>query len=481
MKSGQRQTQKMQQKLTPQQLMLMQLIQMPVTTLEQRLKEEVEKNPVLEVAETPSDLLQPLPDSTLSDDAGLGSLASDTDDDDYSYRERQERDRNQDAHEPVFVAETSVFDRLAEQLSMRTLTDRQRTIAAELVGSLDDSGYLGRDVALIANDLAFTQGIEVTPDEVLEVLRTMQRMDPPGIAARNLQECLSLQLHRAEVQDEATRLATQVVDRCFEAFAGHNYNRITDELGITSQQLQEASARIRRLNPKPAAVERESPGAHYIVPDFVVTRSEGGLTLMLNDRYLPRLQKNQYYQEMLQQLQTLPTPSASERQTLDFLRESTVSADTLVNTLQQRHATLLGVMRAILRWQYRFFLTGDSADLRPLLQKDVAQQTGYDISTISRVVNSKYVQTEFGTFLLKECFSQSIVGEDGEAVATEAVRQALLSIVETEDKNQPLSDEQLASALRGKGYPVARRTVAKYREMLGIAPARLRRSVQGEK
>ena len=453
MKSGQHQTMKMQQKLSPQQLLLMQLIQMPVMELEQRLKEEVEKNPVLEVSTDNSDMLEPLPDTGTP---AYDMIGADTDDDDYSYRERQERDRNQDAREAVFVSEESFFDHLMDQLSMRSLSDRQRAIAQEIVGSLDDAGYVGRSLDLLANDLAFTQGIEVSLQEVEEVLHIVQQMDPPGIAARTLQECLSLQLHRAENQDDDTQWAIDVVDQCFEPFARHNYNRVMEELSLNEDQLHAAIARIRRLNPKPGDMESDTPQARYIIPDFTVTRHDETLTLSVNDRFLPQLQKTQYYQDMLQQLSSLGHLSPSDKEALDFLR----------------------VMQVILKKQYRFFLTGDSSEMKPLLQKDVAALTGYDISTVSRVVNSKYVQTEFGTFLLKECFSQSIVNDEGEEVATEAVRRELQAAVDSEDKRQPLSDEALAAILSKKGYPVARRTVAKYRDMLGIPVGRLRRKLK---
>lgn len=467
---------KMQQKLSPQQLLLMRLLQLPVTELEQRLKEEVEKNPMLEVNTEGGDMVESLPESSIEDSGADEGI--DTEDDDYSYRERQERDKNQDAHERVFIAEATFGDHLLEQLSMRNLTPRQQTIAEEIVGSLDDAGYVGRDIELIANDLAFTQGIEVSPHEVEEVLFEVQRLDPPGIAARNLQECLSLQLHRISKPDQAAQWAIQLIDQCFDQFVKHNYDRIMETLSLTEDQLDEAIGCIRRLNPKPGAGESESEHAHYVIPDFIVTNHEGQLSLMLNDGHLPQLQLNDYYQEMLQEYAQKKQLSPSEKEAYEFLRTNSDSANELVDTLKQRHVTMLRVMQAILRWQHKFFVTGDSADLRPLLQKDVAEKTGYDISTVSRVVNSKYVQTEFGTFLLKECFSQAITNGEGQEVATETVRQVLQAAVDAEDKRNPLSDEALSQLLKDQGYPVARRTVAKYREMLGIPVCRLRRQLK---
>ncbi|MBO4599963.1 MAG: RNA polymerase factor sigma-54 [Bacteroidales bacterium] len=478
MKSSQRQTMKLQQKLSPQQILLMQLVQLPVTALEQRIKEEIEKNPVLEDSPTPAESTEPLPDSDLEEDDRDDLISMDTDDDDYSYRERLERDKNIDSAEAVLVSEASFFDVLLGQLELKDLNERQRAIAQEIVGSLDDAGYISRSTDLIANDLAFTQGLEVSPQEVLEVLAIVQQLDPPGIGARNLQECLSLQLHRAERQDDATRWATRVIDGCFDLFVNHNYNRVMEALQLDEQQLNAAIERIRRLNPKPGAGQSEGSHAHYIVPDFIVTRHDEDLQLMLNDSHLPQLQLNDYYQEMLQQLSALSQPTRGEKETVEFLRAKTDSANLLADTLRMRHVTMLKVMQAILRRQRRFFLTGNSADLNPLLQRDIAEDTGYDLSTISRVVNSKYVQTEFGTFLLKECFSHSIVNDEGEEVATETIRQLLRDTVEAEDKRNPLSDEALAKILNEKGYPVARRTVAKYRDMLGIPVCRLRRTLK---
>lgn len=467
---------KMQQKLSPQQLLLMRLLQLPITSLEQRLKEEVEKNPMLEVSADTGGMMESLPETSI--EASGPDVGIDTEDDDYSYRERQERDKNQDAHERVFVSEATFGDHLKDQLGMRNLTHRQLAIAEEIIGSLDDAGYVGRDIGLIANDLAFTQGIEVSLQEVEEVLHEVQRLDPAGIAARNLQECLSIQLHRSGEHDEATQWAIEVVDHYFDFFVKHNYDRIMEAVPLTDDQLHEAIRRIRRLNPKPGDGESETSHANYIIPDFIVTNNDGQLSLVLADGRLPQLQLNDFYQEMLQQLTQNKKPTAGEKETIDFLQTNSDSANMLVETLHQRHVTMTRVMQVILRRQHKFFLTGDSADLKPLLQKDVAEMTGYDISTVSRVVNGKYVQTEFGTFLLKECFSQAITNGEGQEVATERVRQMLQAAVDAEDKKNPLSDEALSQLLGKQGYPVARRTVAKYREILGIPVWRLRRQLK---
>ena len=257
-----------------------------------------------------------------------------------------------------------------------------------------------------------------------------------------------------------------------------DYNRVMETLQLDEQQLDSAIQRIRSLNPKPGSGGEVSSHAHYIVPDFIVSRHDDDLQLSLNDSHLPQLQLDEYYQDMLKQLTSLQRLTPGEKETVDFLREKTDSANLLVDTLHMRHVTMLRVMQAILRRQHDFFLTGDKSRLNPLLQRDIADDTGYDLSTISRVVNSKYVQTEFGTFLLKDCFSHSIVGAEGEEVATETVRQILRETIDAEDKSNPLSDEALAKILNDKGFPVARRTVAKYRDMLGIPVCRLRRMLK---
>ena len=470
---GQQQKMKMQQKLSPQQLMLMQLLQLPVTELEQKLKEEVEKNPLLEITDQAPAQMESLPDQEVGD-----SLMADADDDDYSYRERQERDKNQDRHEMMYVAETSFVDRLMAQLALKPLTDRQRMIADELIGSLDDAGYLSREVPLVANDMAFTQGVEVSDDEVLEVLRVVQSLDPAGIGARSLQECLSLQLNRIAQPSPAEQAATAVVDRCFDLFVKHNYARIVDQLGISEELLEEAIGCIRKLNPKPGMGDGEAAQSHYIIPDFIVTRMDETLHLALNDAHLPQLKLDAYYVDMLKGMKTAARPTPGDREAIDYLQTNLESATGLMEVLRQRQVTMMRVMQVILKRQRRFFLTGDSADLKPLLQKDVAELTGYDISTISRVVNSKYVQTEFGTFLLKECFSQGVTTESGDEVSVEAIRQELQQLVDNEDKRSPLTDDELAQRLNEKGYPVARRTVAKYREKMGIPIGRLRRMLK---
>lgn len=474
--SGQRQVTVQQQRLTPQQMMLMRLLQLPVMELDARIKEEVEKNPLLEVnASSANEELLPAQGGGISSEDELEESFGE---DDIPSGDRWTGERNAVGFEGDYASDITFSERLLEQLAHCPLTERQQSIAQEIVGSLDDAGYLGRSVELIANDLAFTAGLEVSPAEVEEVLQVVQTLDPAGIAARDLQECLSLQLHRADDPTDDTRWALQVVDQCFDLFAKHNFQRIMERLSLSEDQVQAAVERIQRLTPKPGAGEGDAPQAHYVVPDFIVSRHGDRLDLVLTDGRLPKVQISDYYQSMLDELSAKKKPSAGEADTIAFIKTHTDSAHMLVDTLRQRHETMMRVMQVILRRQRRFFLSGSSADLQPLLQRDVADETGYDVSTISRVVNSKYVQTEFGTFLLKDCFSQSITNDEGDEVATERVRQALQAAVDGEDRRHPLTDEELAAELSRQGFPVARRTVAKYRELLGIPVCRLRRHLQ---
>lgn len=465
------QRQQLQQKLSPQQIQLMRLLQLPVTDLEMAIKEEIEKNPLLDAEITNEEPL-PAADNDRSD------WDADPDDDGYEfdYREHLEHDPNAERREFV-VSDTRTFaDRLGEQLALRPLTDRQQRIANELIGSLDDSGYLSRDLALITNDLAFRQGIEASQKEVEEVLATIQSLDPAGIGARSLQECLLLQLRRMadEGSDEtALPTATAIMERHFDDFAAHRYDRICDALGISEQELDEATALIRHLNPKPGSSDSESDSAAtYITPDIILTQHDGQLQFYLNDGGLPQLSLNPYYTDMLSEMEQ----NKGDKETIQFLRSKQADAQEFIDLLRQRHDTIVRIMRYIMKHQRRFLLSGDPDDLQPLRQREVAEATGLDISTVSRMANSKYIQTDFGTIPLKDCFSKGMATDDGE-VSVETIKQRLANAIEAEDKHAPLSDDALTKMLNAQGMPLARRTVAKYREQLGIPVARLRRII----
>ncbi len=459
------QRQQLQQKFSPQQIQLMRLLQLPVTDLEQAIKEEIEKNPLLE-AETP-DNAEDI-DSIVTADNNRSDWDSDEEDLDYDYREHLESDPNVQHREFVISDTLSFTDRLASQLIARRLSPRQQLIATELIGTLDDAGYLSRDLDLVTNDLAFRQGIDASRDEVLEVLRVIQSLDPPGIGARNLRECLLLQLERMNDVDTATA----IVRDHFDNFANHRYERICSALGISEKELEEAAALIRRLNPKPGSSDADSDSVtNTLTPDVVLQQHDGELSFYLNDGNLPRLSLNTYYTDLLAEYEK----SKGDRETISFLRTKQADAQGFIDLLRQRHDTIVRVMRYIVRHQRRFLLTGDPDQKQPLRQREVADATGLDISTVSRMANSKYLQTDFGTIPLKECFSQGMANADGEEVSVEAVKQRLADAIGHEDKQAPLSDDALARLLNEQGYPLARRTVAKYREQLGFPVARLRR------
>ena len=457
------QRQQMQQRFSPQQIQLMRLLQLPVTDLEQAIKEEVEKNPLLE-AEMP---VEELPHDNNSSD-----WDSDEDDDIVDYRERMENDPNATRREFVVADSLSFADRLTGQLDILNLTDRQRTIANEIVGTLDDAGYLSRDLALVANDMAFRQGIETTPDEVEDVLHIVQSLEPAGIGARTLQECLLLQLERMEHSVEV-KTATEIVRHHFDDFAAHRYDRIAEAIGITDEQLNDAADVIRHLNPKPGSSDAESQSAAtYVTPDIVLTQHDGQLQFFINDGGLPRLSLNTYYTDMLASMER----DGGDRETLRFLRTKQGDAQEFIDLLQQRHETMVRVMRYIISHQRRYLLTGNADMLVPMRQREVAEATGLDISTVSRMANSKYLQTDFGTIPLKDCFSKGLATDEGE-VSVDSIKQRLADIIGAEDKQAPLSDEELTKQMAAQGMPIARRTVAKYREQLGIPVARLRRAV----
>ena len=441
----------------------MRLLQLPVTELEQAIKEEVEKNPLLE-AEVQDEM--PLPQTDNKSD-----WDSDEDEDyDYDYREHQESDPNEVRREFVVSDSLSASERLMQQLALRPLTERQQKIATELVGTLDDAGYLGRDLALVTNDLAFRQGIDATQEEVEEVLRIIQSLDPAGIGARSLQECLLLQLER---MDDAT-MATTIVKDHFDDFANHRYARICQALGISEEEMEAAADTIRSLNPKPLGSDNEdSDTAAYITPDIVLTQHDGQLSFFLNDTHLPKLSLNTYYTDMLAAMEK----EGGDRETLRFLRTKQADAQMFIDLLQQRHDTIARIMRYIVKHQRQFLLTGNSDLLVPLRQREVAEATGLDISTVSRMANSKYLQTDFGTIPLKECFSKGMSTDGGEEVSVETIKQCLSDAIAAEDKHNPLSDDALTKLFNEKGLPIARRTVAKYREQLGIPVARLRRTL----
>lgn len=469
---SQSQVQKIQQKLSPKQLLLLGLIEKSVTELEEVVKAEVEKNPMLDLSsEMEAESLDSMRDRMRQDEDQEESKYED------DYRERLEPSYDQEYRRMDQVSVDSLADNLREQLGLRTLTERQLLIAEEIIGSLDDAGYLSRSVELLANDMAAHHGLEVEPAEVLQVLGEVQQLEPAGIAARSLQECFSLQLHRVAHPDIATRCAIEVVDCCFELLGKRSYDNIIANLGITREQLQTAESVIRLLDPKPGSGQAEPYGGQYVIPDFVVRQdARGRLRIFPNSRMKLRLSSD--YMEMMNDYEQKSGLNEEQGSALEFFRTNKGAAEEFIELLSQRDSTLSIIVEAIVKAQSRFFVTGDQADLRPLLQKDIAERTGFDIGTISRAVNSKYVQADFGVILLKDCFSHSRVTAQGEQVATKAMLQKLQQIIAEEDRSNPLSDDELALKLAEQGVHTARRTVAKYRQVLGIPEARLRRAMK---
>lgn len=466
-------------------MLLMKLLQLPVTSLEQRIKEEVEKNPMLEIKGSEDNDRSIPQDQEEQFEQPEQSDFKDTDsdefyeDDDYSYRERMERDRNVEERRLDPSEGSSFTESLLRQIRLRNLDQRQRTICEEIIGSIDGSGYLGRDLQLIANDLAFRSGIEVSDNEMEHMLHEVQCSDPAGVGARSLQECLSLQLHRMANPDKSASLATTIVDKYFNQLSNKHYASLITLLKINEATLNDALDVIRHLNPKPGwGREEENKGAHYIIPDFIVSREGGVLSFSMGSRNQPHLQISSEYADMQRMLSNRDNLSKSEQQTMLFIKDKTEEAQWLIEILQQREQTLAATMSAIMKWQSAYFMSGDTNNLRPMRLKDIALMTGYDESTISRVVNQKYVQTDFGTILLKDLFAKAVVTSGGDVMATGLIKEAIQKAINEEDKRNPLTDEALAIILQNQGLKLSRRTVAKYRESMDIPVGRMRKELK---
>jgi RNA polymerase sigma-54 factor len=505
---------KQQQKLSPQQIQLMKLLQLPTTAIEQRIQEELEANPVLETGEEFEDQYS----STDSGDSEVEDRYSEesTDDfreeeevtireDDYELDEYLERyieddpsvyklkgdSYNPDEEEktiPIAV-ENSFHEYLVVQLGMLDLNDHQMQVAKQIIGSIDDDGYLRRDPIAICDDLIFSQNIETDEREVNRLLERIQRFDPPGIGARNLQECLLLQIrHKMEYEDlddlgvKNFRVAARIIHNYFEEFTKKHYQKLQRQLGITEDQLKMALDEILKLNPKPASghASANERNMQYIVPDFIIENHDGRLELAVDSRNVPDLRISEHYKEMLKAYKNARNGKRADRmqkEAVMFIKQKIDSAKWFIDAIRQREQTMFKTMYAILQYQYEYFLTGDAKLIRPMILKDIADVTSLDISTVSRVANSKYVQTEYGTKRLKDFFSESLQTSDGDEVSTLEVKKILTDIISNESKRKPLSDEKLKSMLTKRGYNIARRTVAKYREQLNIPVARLRKEL----
>ena len=464
-------TQVQTQKLSPLQIQTIKLIELPIQDLEQRVRQELEENPVLD--DTPD------PDADRTGENEPKEVSLDSLQDDYipDYKTRV-NNWGKDARPEynTFSVKESFSQTLSEQLSFRNLTDRQRDIAAFIIGSLDDDGYLRRDLDALADDLAFRAGIDCDREEVEEMLELVQTFEPAGVGARDLRECLILQLDAAK-QTPETVLAAAILRNSFEDFTSKHFSKILSRHSIDEDQLKEAMKRISRLNPAPGGQISDSyaDAAEQIIPDFVLVANDGKIEFTMPRFNIPELRVNRKYADMLTK-----AGSGSEREQKEaaaFVKGKLDSAKWFVEALKQRQNTLSRTMQAIIDFQNDFFHSGDDCDLRPMILEDIANITGFDISTISRVVNSKYIETPFGIYQLKYFFSEGLVNKAGEEVSTRELKKVLQQVVDAEDKHKPLTDEQLVSELSAKGYNVARRTIAKYRDQLGIPLARLRKSL----
>ncbi len=477
--------QKLLQKLSPQQIQLMKLLQVPTIELEQRIKEELESNPALEEGrESDGDDEYSDSDSDEYEDDRTEAqedfdMSDYLDDDTPDYKTRSSNSGGDDDDKQVPIGSGRSFtDNLNSQLSMRILDEKQKLIAENLIGNLDDSGYLRRELRAIVNDMAFTQNVMVEEAELETVLKVIQEFDPPGVGARDLRECLLIQLLRKKGKNEAVDLGIKIVRDQFDEFSKKHYDKITRKLDIEEEELKAAIHEIVRLNPKPGnSLKETSKSIQHIVPDFLVSIEEDELKLQLNQRNAPELRVSGQYREMLQTYADTKTKEKQQKDAVMFVKQKIDSAKWFIDAIRQRQETLTITMQAILAFQEEYFLTGDETKLKPMILKDIAEMVNMDISTVSRVANSKYVQCPYGTFLLKSFFSESISKDDGEEVSTREVKKILQDAIEAEEKRKPLTDEKLAKLLKDKGYNIARRTVAKYREQLNIPVARLRKQL----
>ncbi|HBW85822.1 MAG TPA: RNA polymerase sigma-54 factor [Crocinitomicaceae bacterium] len=472
--------QKLEQRLSPQQIQLMKLLQVPTMELDQRIKQEIEENPALEEGgEDQEDEFDNQEEFDDEDDQEEFDLSDYLDDDVADYK-TQANNNSKDEEERVIPlsGEQSFQEKLTEQLNLLDLDDRQFIIADIIIGNLDESGYLNRDLEAIVDDIAFSMNLSVTEDEVLEILSLVQELDPAGVGARNLQECLLLQLRRKQDGDIVRFTALKILEDFFEEFTKKHYERIAKKLEIEENDLKDALDEILKLNPKPGGASRESAKNYQqIIPDFMLFESDGRIELSLNGRNAPELKVSKDYETMLRKYAEGAKTSKADKDALTFVRQKLDSAKWFIDAIKQRQQTLLLTMNAIMNYQKPYFLSGDETKLRPMILKDIADIVGLDISTVSRVANSKYVQTNFGIYPLKYFFSESLSTDSGEEVSTREVKKILSDAIENEDKKNPLTDEKLMDLLNEKGYNIARRTVAKYREQLNLPVARMRKAL----
>jgi RNA polymerase sigma-54 factor len=479
---------KLSQKLSPQQIQLMKLIQLPTQAFEQRLKQELEENPALEGGkeDTANEFdadLDNSPSEEINDNETIN--AEDINVDEYlsddeipDYRTHANNYSSDDDEKSVpYAAGTSFTQHLINQLNTYRLSEEERDISEFLVGSVDESGYIRRSLSDIMDDLAFTQNVYTDETKIEQVLKIVHQLDPAGVGARNLQECLSIQLHRKEKTPD-TDLAIAIIDNAFDAFTKKHYKKLLQKFDISEMQLKDAIGEIEHLNPKPGgSYSGNNRIVEHVVPDFAIKIIDGELELTLNGRNAPELHVSREYNNMLKGYKDTKEKSKSQKDAVLFIKQKLDAAKWFIEAIKQRQQTLFVTMSAIMHYQKDYFLTGDERQLKPMILKDIADEIQMDVSTVSRVANSKYVDTPYGTKLIKEFFSESMKNDQGEDVSTREIKKILETVIEEENKKKPLTDDALAKILKEKGYPIARRTVAKYREQLDIPVARLRKKI----
>lgn len=471
-------SQRLEQRLSPQQIQLMKLLQVPTMELDQRIKQEIEENPALEEGAEEKEEFEDQEEEfeEKDDDFDINDYL---DDDSRDYKTSVSNKGKDDDDKVIPLSSGKSFqERLTTQLHMRSIDDAQFLIADTIIGNLDESGYLNRDLEALVDDLAFSSNVTTTEEEIEEILKLIQELDPAGVGARDLRECLLIQIERKQDGDITKYTAKKILEDYFEEFTKKHYDKIQSKLEINDDDLRDAIAEIIKLNPKPGGSMKESTKQmSQIVPDFMITEFEGKLELTLNGRNAPELKVSRGYEQMLRTYSEGGKTSKSDKEALTFVKQKLDGAKWFIDAIRQRQNTLLMTMTAIMNYQRGFFLTGDETNMKPMILKDIAEIVSLDISTISRVANSKYVQTNYGVYSLKYFFSESLSTEGGEEVSTREVKKILSEAIKAEVKKKPLTDEKLTTLLKEKGYKIARRTVAKYREQLNIPVARLRKEL----
>ncbi len=484
--------QKLLQKLSPQQIQMIKLLEVPTLQIEQRIKKELEENPALE--EGPNDEEEEIPSNQEDEEQEqfeekdkdkdneeftLDDYIDDDETPEYRLQTNNYSKEDEKRSEIPISAGSSFHEHLESQLGLRDLTENQKILGEYILGNIDEDGYLRRELANIVDDLAFLQNVTTTEKELEEVLEIIQDLDPPGVGARTLRECLLIQLAIKDRSQPDIKLAYTIIDLYFEEFSKRHYDKITSKLGIAESELKSAIDEILKLNPKPGNIYSDSfsKNTQPIIPDFILELTEDGFDLHLNSRNLPELHLSSAYGDMLRSYTKDKSQKKEMKEAVMFVKQKIDSAKWFIDAIRQRQNTLLLTMNAILEYQKEYFIDGDETKLKPMILKDVAEMTGLDISTVSRVANSKYIQTHFGIFPLKFFFSEGLQTDSGEEVSTREIKRILQDCIDNEQKRRPLTDERLTDILQEKGYQIARRTVAKYREQLNIPVARLRREI----